>query len=72
MAMLSDSLREFRMRVAADALPHDRTGLDLELRAYEMEARNMENRIEIATSRPHVPLDGALVSAPSIEIGGAR
>lgn len=68
--MLSDSLRELRLRVRTGGLPHDLGGLMLELQAYEMEARNMENRIEIAAGRPHVPLDGRLVSH-RIEIGGA-
>lgn len=68
--MLSDSLRELRRRVAADGVPFDRTGLLLELQAYELDARNMENRLELVTGRPHVPLDGRLIAAPVIEIGG--
>jgi hypothetical protein len=46
-------------------------GLDLTLRAYELEARNMEDRILLLSGREHVPLDGLLVSrpAPVIEIG---
>lgn len=68
--MLSDSLRELRRRVAADGVPFDRTGLLLELQAYELDARNMENRLELVTGRPHVPLDGRLIAVPVIEIGG--
>lgn len=60
--MLSDSLRELRRRIAADQLPADRTGLMLELQAYEMEARNLETRVQFVTNQPHVPLDGLLVS----------
>lgn len=69
--MLSDSLRELRRRVAADGIPSDRAGLLHTLKAYELEARNMEDRLEYITGRPHIPLDGRLVSAPMIEIGGA-
>ncbi len=67
--MLSDSIHELRRRVEADGMPSDRSGLLLALQAYEQEARNMENRLELVTGRPHVPLDGRLIAAPMIEIG---
>lgn len=67
--MLSDSLRELRRRFVMDDAPTDRAGLILELQAYEQEARNMEDRLEYITGRPHVPLDGRLIAAPLIEIG---
>ena len=69
--MLSDSLKELRRRVASEGVPVDCTGLLLELQAYEMEARNMEGRLELVTGRCHVPLDGRLIAAPLIEIGEA-
>lgn len=68
--MLSDALRELRNRVNTSGMPEDKTGLILSLRAFEIEARNLEERIEIASGRPHVALDGMLMSAPLIEIGG--
>jgi len=68
--MLSDSLRELRERIKVGGMPTDTAGLMLALRAYEMEARNMEDRIEIISGRPHAPLGGQLMSSPIIEISG--
>lgn len=66
--MLSDALKEMRDRVRIGAVPDDPAGFLLALRAFEMEARNMEERIEFLTGRPHVALDGQLVSVPRIDI----
>lgn len=70
--MLSDAIRQMRDRVQSGVRNDDPTGLLLTLRAFEMEARNMEDRILYLTGRPHVALDGRLMAAPSpiIEIGG--
>ncbi|SIP89049.1 hypothetical protein SAMN05880590_10120 [Rhizobium sp. RU35A] len=68
--MLSDALRELHQRVRTHGLPEDTAGLLLSLRAFEIEARNLEERIEIASGRPHVALDGMLIAAPTIQIGG--
>ncbi|QND45231.1 hypothetical protein HB780_05605 (plasmid) [Rhizobium lusitanum] len=62
--MLSDAIRELRERVKVGAVPDSVAGLLLTFRAFELEARNMEERIELLTGRPHVALDGHLVSAP--------
>jgi len=72
--MLSDSLRQMREAVLTGAYKLDTAGLQLALKAYEMEARNMENRLEVLTGTQHVPLDGMLVGKPSpvIELGGQR
>jgi hypothetical protein len=67
--MLSDALRQLRDRVNTSGMPEDKTGFLLTLRAFEIEARNLEERIEIAAGRPHVALDGMLMSTPLIEIG---
>jgi len=66
--MLSDALREMRMRVQSGGVPEDAAGIVLTLRAFEMEARNMEERIEIISGRPHMALDGHLMSSPIIDI----
>ncbi|QND45332.1 hypothetical protein HB780_06170 (plasmid) [Rhizobium lusitanum] len=66
--MLSDALRELRERVKIGAVPDSVTGLLLTFRAFEMEARNMEERIELLTGRPHVALDGNLISGPGSEV----
>jgi hypothetical protein len=72
--MLSDSLRQMREAVLSGAYALDTAGLQLALKAYELEARNMENRIELLSGAQHVPLDGKLLGAPSpiIELGGQR
>ena len=72
--MLSDSLRQMREAVLTGAYKLDTAGLQLALKAYELEARNMENRIELLSGTQHVPLDGLLMSKPSpiIELGGQR
>lgn len=70
--MLSDALKEMRERVAIGGLPEDTAGLMLTLRAFEMEARNLETRIEIATGRPHVALHGRLISSASIDTMGGN
>ncbi|WP_156408771.1 hypothetical protein [Rhizobium sp. Root708] len=63
--MLSDAIKEMRERFREDVSASDPTGFLLALRAFELEARNMEDRIELLTGLPHVALDGRLVSAPS-------
>lgn len=70
--MLSDSLRELRERINSNGMPQDTAGVMLALRAYEMEARNMEERIEMVSGRPHAPLYGQLMSGPTIEISGIQ
>ncbi|ANH05009.1 hypothetical protein [Shinella sp. HZN7] len=69
--MLSDAIRQMRDRVQSGVRNDDPTGLLLTLRAFEMEARNMEDRILYLTGRPHVALDGRLISSPApvFEIG---
>jgi hypothetical protein len=39
-------------------------GLLLALQAFEIEAKNMEERLHMLLGRPHVALDGNLISAP--------
>ena len=72
--MMSDILRQIREAVLTGAYKLDTAGLQLALKAYELEARNMENRIELLSGTQHVPLDGRLMAAPSpiIELGGQR
>jgi hypothetical protein len=70
--MLSDSLRELRERIRACGMPQDTAGVMLTLRAYEMEARNMEERIEMISGRPHAPLDGHLMASPVIDLAQTR
>lgn len=67
--MLSDALHHMRERFSSGTIGDDFHGLVLQLRAYEIEARNMENRIAVLSGRPHVALDGRLVA---VEIGGER
>lgn len=67
--MLSDAIRELRERVKVGAISHEMAGLLLTFRAFEMEARNMEERIEMLTGRPHVALDGNLITAPVVVLG---
>lgn len=66
--MLSDALRQMRERVRAGGMPDDTAGFMLALRAFEMEARNMEERIELVSGRPHVALDGRLIASPIIDL----
>lgn len=68
--MLSDAIKHMRERFRQGVSTDDPAGLILTLRAFELEARNMEERIQYLTGRPHVALDGRLVSLPIIEIGG--
>lgn len=70
--MLSDSLRELRERIQSSGMPQDTAGVMLALRAYEMEARNMEERIELVSGRPHAPLYGQLMSGPVIDLAQTR
>ena len=64
--MLSDAIRQTRERILSNAMPAEVAGILLTLRAYEIEARNMEDRIELLTGRPHSPIP--LISAPEIEV----
>lgn len=70
--MLSDAIRQMRACVQADVSSEAAAGLLLTLRAFEIEARNMEDRIEFLTGRPHAVLDGRLISSPApvYEFGG--
>lgn len=63
--MLSDAIKQMRERLRDTASVEDPKGVLLTLRAFELEARNMEERIFCLTGRPHVALDGELMSAPS-------
>jgi hypothetical protein len=63
--VLSDSIRLMRQRKEAAG---SEAGELLTLRAFETEARNMEERLAFLTGRPHAPLGGELVSQP--EAGG--
>ncbi|MCA1492725.1 hypothetical protein I6F11_17530 [Ensifer sp. NBAIM29] len=62
--MLSDALHQMRERFSSGAIDNDFRGVVLALRAFEIEARNMENRIQVLSGRPHVALDGHLISSP--------
>lgn len=64
--MLSDAIRQTRERILTNGMPAETAGLLLTLRAYEMEARNMEERIYLTTGRPHAPIP--LISVPDIEL----
>lgn len=46
--------------------------LVLTLRVFELEARNMEDRLYALTGRPHVALDGRLISAPAYRVEGSE
>lgn len=70
--MLSDALRQMRERVRSCGMPQDPSGFMLALHAFEIEARNMEERIELVSGRPHVALDGKLISSPVIDISATR
>jgi len=63
--MLSDAIREMSERVRTGGMPADVMGVLLALRGMEMEARNMEERLELASGRPHVPLYGRLMAMPA-------
>jgi hypothetical protein len=63
--MLSDSLKAMRESFKSGSYAFDTAGLQLALKAYELEARNMEDRIEMLSGSQHVPLDGALIGKPS-------
>ncbi|WP_283196588.1 hypothetical protein [Rhizobium sp. BT04] len=62
--MLSDSIRVLRQSKEQEP---GKVGEALILRGFEIEARNMEERLQRITGRPHVPLDGNLVSQPDCE-----
>ncbi|APO74249.1 hypothetical protein AM571_CH01414 [Rhizobium etli 8C-3] len=68
--MLSDSIRQMRERMKQDG---GAAGTLLALQAFEIEAKNMEERLHLLLGRPHVALDGNLISAPEpvIEISGS-
>jgi hypothetical protein len=70
--MLSDAIHEMRKRVQSDGLPEDKAGVVLSLRAFELEARNMEERLAMISGRPHVALDGRLVTSPIIDISASN
>lgn len=72
--MLSDAISELRGCFESGVRNVDHANLLLTLQTFEMEARNMEDRIAYLTGRPHAPLHGRLIStaAPVIEIGGVR
>ncbi|OCP17395.1 MULTISPECIES: hypothetical protein [unclassified Ensifer] len=65
--MLSDALHAMRERLSAGAIDVDPHSFVLALRAWEIEARNMESRIEALCGRPHVVLHGALLAD---DVGG--
>lgn len=69
--MLDDGLAMLRERMLPLVSPDERPELLLTFRTLEMEARNMAERIQYLTGRPHPPLDGRLISSPLpvIEIG---
>jgi len=66
--MLSDAIKQMRDRFGR-AVTDDSADFLLTLRAFELEARNMEDRLFHLTGRPHAVLDDRLMSAPAIEIG---
>lgn len=66
--MLSDATTQLRDRLLPLVNRLDAPDLSLTLRLMEMEARHMETTIEYLTGRPHVPLEGRLVSSPVIDI----
>jgi len=69
--MLSDLIRQMHERVRAGDPLDDRGSLLLSLRTMELEARNMEDRLQFVTGAPHAPLGGRLISAGAIvEIAG--
>jgi hypothetical protein len=70
--MLDDSLAVLRERMIPLVSPEEQPELNLTFRTLEMEARNMAEIIRYLTGKPHVALDGRLMSSPApiIEIGG--
>ncbi|WP_320200517.1 hypothetical protein RMR16_008780 [Agrobacterium sp. rho-13.3] len=66
--MLSDVTTQLRDRLLPLVSTVDASELFLTLRLMEMEARHMETTIEYLTGRPHVPLEGRLVSSPIIDL----
>lgn len=69
--MLSDAIHAMRERLSRTALEnHDVHGMALQLRIFEVEARNMENRLSVLTRRQYIALDGDLIAAPSFEFKG--
>ena len=67
--MLSDALHAMRERFSAGTVEVEPHSFVLTLRAWEIEARNMESRIEALCGRPHVMLDGALLDGEGGGIG---
>ncbi|TCT37673.1 hypothetical protein EDC90_101763 [Martelella mediterranea] len=55
--MLSDTMRNLRKTTFQDD-----PEMTILLHMFEMEAREMENRIFLLSGRPHVPLDGMLIT----------
>lgn len=60
--MLSDSIRILRQSKEKEP---GKVGEALILRGFEIEARNMEERLQQITGRPHAPI--GLVSQPEAE-----
>ena len=61
--MLSDAAVQLRDRLLPLVSGLDAPELFLTLRLMEMEAKHMEMTIEYLTGRPHVPLNGQLLSS---------
>ncbi|TCT37453.1 hypothetical protein EDC90_101830 [Martelella mediterranea] len=55
--MLSDTMRNLRKTTFQED-----PEMTLLLHMFEMEAREMENRILLLSGHPHVPLDGMLIT----------
>lgn len=64
--MLSDAAAQLRDRLLPLVNGLDAPELFLTLRLMEMEAKHMEMTIEYLTGRPHVPLNGQLLSSAAI------
>ena len=64
--MLSDAAAQLRDRLLPLVNGLDGPELFLTLRLMEMEAKHMEMTIEYLTGRPHVPLNGQLLSSIAI------
>lgn len=65
--MLSDAIKLLSTRFEAEP-GSDSEWLLLTLRVFELEARNMEERLFVLTGLPHVALDGQLIAAPEYRI----
>jgi len=63
--MLSDAIKLTRSQLMAEF--GGATWLALSLEVFELEARNMETRLLVLTGRPHVALDGRLITPPAYE-----